>query len=359
MNIARKIFVNIGLTAIIPFLVFLYLLFYPAGFGTVEKKTVIVITSVLVSLGIVSLASLVRYFSRIASSLSTISNGNYNQRIEVPAPSPAEAQFTDSINQISRQLRESADELERRSLIIDRSNQELQRMSELKLQFLSEVTHELRTPLINIEKSSSMLLEQDVQPGHKELLRIINANTARLIRLIDELLDMSKLEAGMFTLKQETVEVKPIIEEAAASVERWRQSKDLKLMVSISSNLPPVLADKDRIEQVIINLLSNSIKFTPAGGTISLAAGIYFGAVPSDRKYVEISISDTGIGIAEDKIASVFEKYKTIENPGSSFAGTGLGLPIAKQIIEKHGGRIWAESRLGKGSVFGFTIPCV
>ena len=358
MNIARKIFVNIGLTAIIPFLVFFYLIFNPAHFGSSEKKTVIVITSVLVSLGIVSLARLVSYLSRIASSLATMSKGNYNQGVEVRAPSGAEAQFADSINHISRQLRESADELEKRALLIDRSNLELQRMSELKLQFLSQVAHELRTPLINIEKSSSLLLATIQDQQNNELARIINSNTARLMRLIDELLDMSKLEAGMFMLKLEPAQVKPVIEEAAASVERWRQSKDLKLEVRIDGVLPPVLVDKDRIQQVIINLLSNSIKFTPAGGTIIVEARVYSGAIPFDHKHVEISVSDTGIGIAQDKINSLFEKYRTIEGKVSSFPSTGLGLPIAKQLVEKHGGRIWAESRPGKGSVFGFTVPC-
>ncbi|MCK9594156.1 MAG: hypothetical protein M0R35_00575 [Candidatus Omnitrophica bacterium] len=266
MNIARKIFSYIGLIAIIPLLVSLYLIFYPAAFNSGEKKLVIFITSILVSLGILGLINLVRYLSRIAASLATISKGNYNPQSQIPAEPGVEAQFSDSINQISRQLRGSADELEKRALLIERSNQELKRMSELKMQFLSQVAHELRTPLINIEKSSLLLLESDISQQHKDFIRIINENSRRLMRLINELLDMSKLEAGMFLLKREELEVKPILEEAAVSVERWKHSKDLQIQLKAAGSLERIYADKDRVVQVIINLLSNAIKFTRSPG---------------------------------------------------------------------------------------------
>jgi len=358
MNIARKIFSYIGLIAIIPLLVSLYLIFYPAAFNSGEKKLVIFITSVLVSLGILGLTNLVRYLSKIAASLATISKGNFSQQAQMPAASGVEEQFSDSINQISRQLRGSADELEKRALLIERSNQELKRMSELKMQFLSQVAHELRTPLINIEKSSLLLLESDISQQHKDFLKIINENSRRLMRLINELLDMSKLEAGMFLLKREELEVKPILEEAAVSVERWKHTKDLQIQVRAAGSLERVYADKDRVVQVIINLLSNAIKFTPVGGVITVQAKVYNGPIPFDRRHVEISVSDTGIGIEESKIPLIFEKYKTVGAPDTSLPSTGLGLSIAKQIVEVHGGRIWVESRVGKGSTFGFTIPC-
>jgi len=358
MNIARKIFSYIGLIAIIPFLVSLYLIFYSATFNSGEKKLVIFITSILVSLGIFGLTNLVRYLSKIAASLATISKGNFNQQAEMPPLSGVEAQFSDSINQISHQLRESADELEKRALLIERSNQELKRMGELKMQFLSQVAHELRTPLINIEKSSLLLLESEISQPHKDFLMIINDNSRRLMRLINELLDMSKLEAGMFLLKREDLAVKPILEEAAASVERWRQSKNLQFKLRVDGSLEHMYADKDRIVQVIINLLSNAIKFTPVSGLIIMQAKLYDGPIEFDRRHVEISVSDNGIGIEESRISSIFEKYKTAGASDTALPSTGLGLSIAKQIVEVHGGRIWVESRAGKGSTFGFTIPC-
>lgn len=358
MNIGRKIFFYIGLIAILPFLVSLYLFFSPTVFGSTEKKLVLFITSVLVSLGIVSLAGLVRYLARISASLATLSNGNFNQSVEPPVKTGGEAQFAHSINHISRQLRESADELERRALLIERSNLELKRMGELKMQFLSEVAHELRTPLINIEKSSGFLLESERMAQDKDFLRIINENALRLMRLINELLDMSKLEAGMSLLKRESIAVALLLEEAAGSVERWRQSKNLELVIRINESLPLVSVDKDRIVQVVINLLSNAIKFSRAGGKIVLEARMYGGPLLFDCAHIEVSVHDTGIGVAEDKVAAIFEKYKTLESSDLNMPGTGLGLPIAKQIVEVHGGRIWAESRPGEGSVFTFTIPC-
>ena len=360
MNIGRKIFAYVGLIAIVPFLASLYLLSNPAAFGTNERKIVIVIISVVISLGIFSLASLVKYLSRISSSLSALSGGNIDHRIAPPAQSGVEAQFASSINHISRQLRESADELERRSLLIERSNLELKRLGEMKLQFLSQVAHELRTPLINIEKSSFLLLDtSEVAGQNREFIRIINENSKRLMRLINELLDMSKLEAGMFILKREQVAVGSLFEEAGASVARWRQSKNLDLRVDIEQGLPTVYADKDRIVQVLINLLSNSIKFTPIGGRITMTARRYDGrSATAQGECVEIIVSDTGEGIPADKLPSLFEKYKASAG-GGSVAGTGLGLPIAKQIIEVHGGSIRVESRPGKGAGFAFTIPCV
>jgi len=357
MNIGRKIFAYVGLIAIIPFLVSLYLLFFPATFGSNEKKIVIFITSLLTSLGIVSLVSLVKYLSRISASLTTLSSGKIGPQAELPTRAGEEEHFANSINQISRQLRESADELERRSLVIEWSNQELKRMGEMKLQFLSQVAHELRTPLINIEKSSFLLLETgELVSQNKEFIRIINENSKRLMRLINELLDMSKLEAGMFILKRGQVSVGSLFDEAAASVARWRQSKELNLSTRVPEEFPTVYADKDRIVQVLINLLSNSIKFTPVGGTITMEARVVQGPASQEGPQVEITVSDTGAGIAADKIPSLFEKYKASE--GGALPGTGLGLPIAKEIVEVHGGRIWAESRPGKGAFFAFTIPC-
>ncbi|MGE5308273.1 MAG: sensor histidine kinase [Deltaproteobacteria bacterium] len=357
MNIGRKIFAYIGLIAIIPFLVSLYLIFFPSA-GSLEKKVIIFITSLLISLGSVSLISLVRYLSKISTSLATLSTGNFNQRVDLPPQPGMEAQFAHSINHISHQMRESADELERRALLIERSNQELKRMDEIKMQFLSEVAHELRTPLINIEKSSALLLETDLTGQNRDFIRVIHDNSQRLMRLINELLDMSKLEAGMSMLKREPAGVGQILDEAVASVERWMQSKDIEFHLRINEALPAVYVDRDRIIQVIINLLSNSIKFTPSKGRIVLEARVYSGPAAFDCPHIEISVGDTGKGIAPERMATIFEKYKSAEGSEAVLPSTGLGLPIAKQIVELHGGRIWAESKAGSGSTFMFTVPC-
>lgn len=354
MNIVRRVLFYIGLITVIPILVGLYVMTVTGR----ERGTIIIITGILILLGIVALVRLSRYLSKIASSLSVLSRGNFNQNVLPVDREGTETQFADSVNQISRHLRESADELERRALLIERSNLELKRMNELKLQFLSSVAHELRTPLINIEKSSFLLLEGDLPAAQKEFIRIINDNSRRLMRLINELLDMSKLEAGKFLLKREAVEVRPLLEEAAASVSRWGQSKNLRFQLEVPEALPAFSADRDRVVQVVINLLSNAIKFTPAGGQVILRANLVCEDASSGGSQIEISVVDTGIGIAQDKIAAVFEKYGSLDSSGGTLPNTGLGLPISRQIVELHGGRMRAESWPGKGSVFSFSIPC-
>ncbi len=358
MNVVRKILLYIGLVTVIPAVVGVYLFMTPLSFGTPARKTLIVFTSLLVCLGFLALVKLVRYLSHISASLSLISNGNFSQKIVPPGEIGRDAEFASSINHISMHLRESADELERRALLIELSNQELNRMAKVKMQLLSEVTHELRSPLINIEKVSQLLLEDNaaVDAQHRDFLRMINENASRMMRLVNEFLDMSKLEAGALVLRRESVEVGPLVNEAAAAVARWRQSKGLALKLNITPGLPRVLADRDRIVQIIINLMSNAIKFTPEGGTITVEARLSdFSAVSAGA--VEIRVTDTGIGIAPEKQKDIFEKYTTLD-PAGVLPGTGLGLPIARQLVELHKGTLSVKSSPGQGSTFSFTIPC-
>jgi len=364
MSLVRKIVMLLGMTAIIPFLVSLYLLVGSPDARFSEKKVIIIITSVVVSLGILSLINLIRYLSRISACLATLSKGNIQEKIEIPA-APEGSQFSDSINQITHNLRASADELERRSLLIERSNAELKRMGEIKLQFYSEAAHELRTPLINIEKASGLLMDENMKvpvQEQKRFMASIHENSVRLTRLINNMLEISKMDAGRIILKRAPVSVPSVIDEAVRSIERWRQTKNLTLKVQIASGLPDVYADKDRIVQVVINLISNSIKFTQGGGHIIVHAEPFkpsgwLADAGETQEFILINVSDTGSGMSDDQQAHLFERYSSQDSKESALPNTGLGLPIVQQIIQMHGGTIWVESKLGKGSIFSFILP--
>jgi len=354
----------VGLTAIIPFLVSLYLLIGSPAARFSEKKVIIIITSVVVSLGIISLINLIRYLARISACLATLSKGDISEKVEVPVITDG-SQFSDSINQITHNLRASADELERRSLLIERSNAELKRMGEVKLQFFSEATHELRTPLINIEKASGLLLDENMQvpaQDQKKFLVSIHENSVRLTRLINNLLEISKMEAGKIVLKRAPVNIAAAIDEAVRSIERWRQTKNQFLHVQVSPGLPDIYADKDRVVQVLINLISNSIKFTSVEGHITVRAEPFkpsgwLADARESQEFILVAVSDTGSGISDDRLAHLFERYCSQDSSEASLPNTGLGLPIVQQIVQMHGGTIWVESKLGKGSVFSFILP--
>jgi len=226
---------------------------------------------------------------------------------------------------------------------------ELQKMKE---DFLASVSHELRSPLTAIAGFTEVLLEEEnLTPRHQEYVQIIDQNSRRLLRLINDLLDLTKLEAGMMRMSKTDIDLEAMVQKAIDLLSPLYTQKQLDVTVEIPGRLPRVMADPDRIEQVLINLISNAIKFTPEKGHISVGAAYQNGQV-------KVWISDTGVGIASRDLDRIFDKYQQLENKWTyGIKGTGLGLPIAKQIIEAHRGRIWAQSEEGKGSTFTFALP--
>lgn len=226
----------------------------------------------------------------------------------------------------------------------------------LKQSFLASVSHELRTPLVAIEKSVSLLLSKTTGPiteAQQQFLDISERNLKRLSRLINDLLDLSKLEAGKLDIARASVSVGEVIDEAAASFETWAKTKNITIDKKIDKDLPQVSADRDRLMQVMVNLIGNALKFTPGGGSIFLAA-----SSDSAKNVVQVSVADTGIGIDKDKLGKIFSKfYQVGERVSSDISGTGIGLSIAKEIVELHGGKIWAESEKDQGAKFIFTLP--
>lgn len=248
---------------------------------------------------------------------------------------------------------------------LEKAYRDLQELDNLKDNFLSSVSHELRTPLTSIKGSAEILLsyddvEQDVQT---EFLTIINNESERLTRLINDVLDLSRIEAGLEQWADSDRSMNNIVETAVAGIQVLAMQKDLSLEVELDAELPEVWCDKDKLIQVVTNLLSNAIKFTPEFGTVTVSSraietdlGGTAGAAPA--KLVQISVADTGIGIAPEDVDAVFQKFRQVGDTLSDRPkGTGLGLPICREIIENYGGRIWVDSQLGEGSTFNFTIP--
>lgn len=227
-------------------------------------------------------------------------------------------------------------------------------LDRLKESFIANVTHELRTPLIAIDKSVKLLLSGEpgaLAPAQKQFLDIAERNLKRLSNLINDLLDISKLESGKMTLNCKPSSIEKIISDVAQSFESWAGTKAITIVKQIQKDLPLVSVDVDRIIQVFNNLIGNAIKFTPQGGTITLSA-------KKEDNAVQLGVVDTGIGIAKEDLNKIFDKfYQSGQRAANEISGTGLGLSIAKEIVDLHKGSIRVESELGKGTKFIITLP--
>jgi signal transduction histidine kinase/CheY-like chemotaxis protein len=238
-----------------------------------------------------------------------------------------------------------------------------------KSSFLSTVSHELRTPLTSVlgfakiirrrleDRLFPLIPEDDrkVQQAKQQVIEnldVVVSEGERLTKLIDDVLDLAKIEAGKFTWNMASVSVSDVIERAIAATASLFEAKKLNLVREIEPDMPSVNGDQDRLIQVVINLISNAVKFTDSG-SITLSARL------NDSEIV-VGVTDSGIGIAPGDQAKVFEKFKQVgDTLTDKPKGTGLGLPICKEIVEYHGGRIWVESAPGKGSTFSFTLPLI
>jgi signal transduction histidine kinase len=225
----------------------------------------------------------------------------------------------------------------------------------MKNDFISMVSHELRTPLMAMKGAADNLIDGimgELKPSQKESLGIVERNIDRLGRLISDLLDISRIEAGKIQLNKQPVDLMFIINDVLRLFQPVAKERSLELTASFAAGLPSVDVDADKVTQVITNLVGNAVKFTPDGGRISVVAS-------RQPDSIRVDIIDTGLGILRQDLEKIFDKfYQVTRRDGQEVPkGTGLGLPISKGIIEKHGGKIWTESELGKGSKFSFTLP--
>ena len=232
--------------------------------------------------------------------------------------------------------------------------EKLRALDKMKSDFFASMSHELRTPLTSIKEGVSLLQEGvggSASDKQRRLLTILTQEANRLIGLVNSLLDLSKMEAGMMTFIFETGGLDSLVERATTEMVPLIESKKIRLERKGFEALPLIRMDKERILQVLRNLIGNAAKFTPDGGRVTISAR-------QASQGVEVSVADTGPGIPPEKLMTIFDKYQQAGVAGSyKMKGTGLGLSIAKHVISSHGGRIWAESKAGEGSTFIFVLP--
>ena len=233
-----------------------------------------------------------------------------------------------------------------------RAVEQLERLNSAKSDFVSIVSHEFRTPLTGIQGFSELMRDEDLSIDEmKEYAGDINKDAQRLNRMITEMLDLDRMESGRMVLHREPTDLNAIVTDAAKRL--GPNSPRHAIQLNVDPDLPLIDVDKDKIGQVLLNLLSNAVKYSPDGGTIAITTRL-------EGDVVHVFVRDPGLGIPSDSLEKVFERYSRLESGATRYIqGTGLGLPIARQIIEMHGGRAWVESTLGLGSVFQFTLPLV
>jgi PAS domain S-box-containing protein len=236
---------------------------------------------------------------------------------------------------------------------LESRNREVERANQLKSEFLASMSHELRTPLHTIIGFAELLAEELEGPLNEKQRRFMNhihTDSIHLLALINDILDISKIESGRLGLRRQTFDIANALEEILSSIRPQAAVKSIAIQTSLA--LPEsIFADRLRIKQILFNLLSNALKFTPAGGRIRIDAAQRDG-------FIEVSVSDTGIGIAREQHEAVFDKFYQVGSTTKGVReGTGLGLAITKALVEEHGGSIVLESEPGKGSRFTFTIP--
>lgn len=230
----------------------------------------------------------------------------------------------------------------------------LKDLDKMKSDFFSSMSHELRTPLASIKEGTGLLLEglgEAVTDKQRKLLTILAEESNRLIGLVNSLLDLSKMEAGMMSYTFEPSSLASLIDKAISEIGPLSEAKRINLEAVIDGELPIIKVDSERILQALRNLIGNAVKFTPDGGRVTVSARHRDGGV-------QVSVGDTGPGIPEENLPTIFDKFQQAAPTGSyRIGGTGLGLAIVRHIITSHGGKVWAESKPGQGSIFIFVLP--
>ncbi len=264
------------------------------------------------------------------------------------------------------EIKELKRELERRAA--DRNSEqekalaELKKLDRMKDSFLSSVSHEFRAPLTSIRSFSEILLQYENEDPEmqREFLHIINSESERLSRLVNDLLDLSQIEAGRMVYRDEPISLEEAVRETARIQFPSLCQKSLRLLLDLPPDLPAVMADPDRTKQVIANLLHNAISFSLHGGEISISAKVLDERDSWEPAgWILVRVSDQGVGIEEKDFAHLFDKFRPgdVDTLREKPKGAGLGLPICREIITHYGGNIWVESKKNEGTTFLFTLP--
>jgi signal transduction histidine kinase len=240
-------------------------------------------------------------------------------------------------------------------LEVEDKSRKLEAASRHKSEFLASMSHELRTPLNAIIGFSDVLLQGmfgEMTDKQTEYLKDIFASGQHLLSLINDILDLSKIEAGQMDLDLADFDLPSAIDDALLLMRERAARRDLALERHVDERLGEIRADQRKVKQVLLNLLSNAVKFTPEGGRVDVRGALVDGTM-------EISVTDTGIGIAPEDHEAVFEEFRQVGKSDKRAEGTGLGLALCRKFVALHGGRIWVNSTVGQGSTFTFTLPLI
>ena len=282
--------------------------------------------------------SLIEPVKRMDASLREIASGDFSRSVEVGN--------RDELGTLADNLNRMRNELGSLYAQLDAANRH-------KSEFLANMSHELRTPLNAVLGFSDILLQRmfgEMNEKQEEYLRDIRESGAHLLALINDILDLSKIEAGRMELEVTAFDLPQAVSDALTLVRERAMRRELTLNVAIDAGVATVRADERKVKQVLLNLLSNAIKFTPEGGRVTVHAMAGDGCV-------QISVSDTGIGIAPEDQGVIFEEFRQVGTSAAKQEGTGLGLALCRKFIELHGGTIWVSSEVGSGSAFTFALP--
>ncbi|MDO8483356.1 MAG: ATP-binding protein [Candidatus Limnocylindrales bacterium] len=323
----------------------------------------VVFLLVAIATSVLLARNLVRPIESIQTAAARIGSGALDQRIEISSRDElgalAEefnrmaARLQESYAGLEHQVQERTRELTRALSRLDEQTRELEAASHHKSEFLANMSHELRTPLNAISGFSQVLrkgIYGEINEKQAEYLDDVLASARHLLSLIDDVLDLSKVEAGQIELQVVPFSLPAALERGVVMVREGATKGDVRISLSSDLGIDTVIGDERRVRQVIFNLLSNAVKFTPAGGTVDVALARLDGEM-------RVSVSDTGPGIAPEDQARIFEEFQQAAAGKEQREGTGLGLALSKRLVELHGGRIWVESVPGTGSRFVFTLP--
>ena len=284
--------------------------------------------------------------------LSEVAKGNFAATIDVPNRDEFGA-LAAHMNHMSQELHRLYDSQHQASQELQRLNEQLQQASKAKSNFLANMSHELRTPMNAILGFVEMVLDEiygEVPPHLREPLTDIQTNGKHLLRLINDVLDLSKIEAGRMELVLAEYSVQDVVETVRTSLQSLALEKGLEFVAAAGDNIPVALGDPKRITQCLMNLVGNALKFTKHGRVTVW--------VEQQGENLLFRVSDTGIGIPKEELENIFGEFQQVDTAITrEFTGTGLGLNITKKFVEMHGGRIWVESELGQGSTFFFNLP--
>jgi len=297
-------------------------------------------------------------YASIETAVNAVNEGAYAYFVKPVNPDEIKTTVTNALKQqrLSLENRRLVDSLQRSNRLLFEANEELKRATQAKSEFLANMSHELRTPL-NVIIGFSELMRDEV-PGQinneqRQCLDDVLGSSQHLLNLINDVLDLSKIEAGTAKFRLSSLELAEVIEPLARTMLPVLAPRQQSLDIKVEEGLPLVRINKAKISEVLLNLLSNATKFTPERGELRIEA------VREDN-WCRVSVIDSGIGIKQEDQEQIFEPFYQLDNSLTrGKGGTGLGLALVRQIVDKHGGRVWVESEYGQGSRFTFTLPLV